>query len=497
MHQRDSANPERPANLLFILSDQHNRDTLGCYGHPVVETPHLDALAARGVRFRSAYCNSPLCVPSRASLATGRYVHQTGYWDNASPYEGRIPGWGHRLMEAGHRVDAIGKLHYRSVEDPVGFSRALLPMNVVDGIGDVMGSIRDGTPRYEMERADVENAGPGVSASLDYDADVAGHACDWLHRRARSSGRHPWVLFVSFVSPHPPFVAPSELYEKYPLDTISLPVQRCPVERPAHPSLATLRRTFRLEDPLTGEQIRRATATYLAMCTYVDGQVGRVLGALAEAGLTGCTRVLYTSDHGESLGRRGLWGKFTLYEESAAVPMIVAGPGVPGGQVSSEVVSLVDCYPTIVEALGHELTDAERGLPGRSLWPIARGGRGSGLAFSEYHAVGSTSASYMLRDRRYKYIHHVGERPQLFDLQADPQELIDLSGDPGSREVFTKCEQRLRSLVDPEGADAAAKAHQRALIERFGGREKVLRRGTFGNTPVPGQKPEFHGGHQS
>ena len=122
---------------------------------------------------------------------------------------------------------------------------------------------------------------------------------------------------------------------------------------------------------------------------------------------------------------------------------------------------------------------------------------GSGLAFSEYHAVGSTSASYMLRGRRFKYIHHVGDRPQLFDLQSDPQESIDLSGDPGSREVVRACERRLRSLVDPEGADAAAKADQRTLIERFGGRKKVLQRGTFGNTPVPGRKPEFLDGHYS
>ena len=497
MDRRDSANPERPGNLLFILSDQHNRDTLGCYGHPLVETPHLDALAARGVRFRSAYCNSPLCVPSRASLATGRYVHQTGYWDNASPYDGRIPGWGHRLTEAGHRVDAIGKLHYRRVEDPVGFTETLLPMNVVNGIGDVMGSIRDGTPVYKMERADVENAGPGVSAALDYDADVAGLACDWLGRRARSSGRQPWVLFVSFVSPHPPFVAPPELYERYPPETIPLPVRCRPGQPPPHPSLAILRRTLHLEEPFTDDQIRRATATYLAMCTYVDHQVGRVLGTLEKLGLADGTRVIYTSDHGESMGWRGLWGKFTLYEESVAVPMIVAGPGIPRGEVSSEIVSLVDCYPTMVEALGHRLTDAERELPGRSLWPIARGAPGSGLAFSEYHAVGSTSASYMLREGRYKYLHHVGERSQLFDLKSDPQELNDLSQDPDARRVVESSERRLRALVDPEEIDAEAKTNQRALIERFGGREKVMRRGTFGNTPVPGQESEFHDGHQS
>jgi choline-sulfatase len=214
---------------------------------------------------------------------------------------------------------------------------------------------------------------------------------------------------------------------------------------------------------------------------------------LEKLGLADNTRVIYTSDHGESMGRRGLWGKFTLYEESVAVPMILAGPGVPRGEVSPEIVSLVDCYPTIVEALGHELTDAERELPGRSLWPMVRGGSGPGLAFSEYHAVGSTSASYMLRSQRYKYIHHVGEPPQLFDLKSDPRELNDLSADPDSREVVTACERRLRAMVDPEGVDAAAKADQRVLIERHGGREKVLQTGTFGNTPVPGQNPDFHG----
>ena len=153
----------KPTNLLFILSDQHNRDSLGCYGHPLVQTPHLDTLAERGVRFQNAYTNCPICVPARASLATGQYVHQIGYWDNAFPYEGRVRSWGHRLLEAGHRCDSIGKLHYRSAEDNDGFGHHIVPLNVVDGVGDVMGTIRDELPIRTGSRDGVSGAGPGHS----------------------------------------------------------------------------------------------------------------------------------------------------------------------------------------------------------------------------------------------------------------------------------------------------------------------------------------------
>ena len=458
-----------------------------------MQTPHLDALAARGVRFQSAYSNCPICVPSRASLATGCYVHETRYWDNACPYDGRIPSWGHRLREAGHRVVAIGKLHYRSEQDDAGFSNTILPMHVVDGIGDVMGSIRDEPPIYKMEREDVAQAGPGDSIHLDYDAEVARRACDWLREQAGhpKGSRKPWVLFVSFVCPHPPFVAPPHLYEKYAGEDIPMPVQNRPDEQPMHPALRSLRRTFHQDEPFTEAEIRRVTATYYAMCTYTDQQVGRVLNTLEELGLANDTRVIYTSDHGESMGRRGLWGKFTMYEESVAVPLIVAGPGVPEARASKEIVSLVDCYPSIVTSVGLELTEEEERLPGQSLWPIADGASPGRSGFSEYHAVGSTSASYMVRLGGFKYICYVGQRSQLFGLESDPGELSNLAENPDYRAVASKCDARLRSILNPEGIDAQAKSDQQALIERHGGREKVLQKGTFGNTTVPGQEIKF------
>ncbi len=481
----------KPSNLLFILSDEHNRDSSGCYGHPLVQTPNIDKLASGGVRFDAAYTNCPICVPARASLATGKYVHEIGYWDNAFPYEGRVPGWGHRLIEEGHRVDSIGKLHYRSESDEDGFSNKLVPLNVVDGIGDVMGSIRDQIPVRTGSRAGITGAGPGDSTYLDYDEQIASLSCDWLRDAAARDEEKPWLLFVGFVCPHPPFVAPPDLYELYPFDKIDIPVQNRLEDQPQHPAMVELRRAMQYAEPFTEDEVRRVTAAYYGACTHLDRQIGKVMSTLEETGLADNTRIIYTSDHGESMGRRGLWGKFTMYEESVAVPLIVAGADVPQGAISKDVVSLVDCYQTFFEALGVELDQSDRSLPGKSLWPIAQGQSFDRLALSEYHAVGSLSASYMIREGKYKYIHYVNFPPQLFNLEADAQEENDLANSDECRKIVSRMEAKLRELLDPEAVDARAKADQKALVDRHGGREAVLQRGTFVNSPVPGETPTF------
>lgn len=140
-------------NVLLIVSDEHNREIAGCYGNPFVRTPNLDALAARGVVFENAYCNSPICVPSRAALATGNYVHRTGYWDSAAPYDGKVPSWHHRVREAGLDAVSIGKLHFRSTDDDCGFSAVHDPIYVVDGVGDAHGLLRTETRVRTVARA--------------------------------------------------------------------------------------------------------------------------------------------------------------------------------------------------------------------------------------------------------------------------------------------------------------------------------------------------------
>ena len=479
-----------PTNLLFILSDEHNRDCLGCYDHPLVQTPNLDSLAAQGVLFRSAYTNCPICVPARASLATGEYVNSIRYWDNAFPYDGRVKGWGHRLIDAGHRVDSIGKLHYRSDADLDGFTEKIVPLNVVDGIGDVMGSIRDDIPVRVGSRSGITSAGPGTSSYLDYDVEIADRACDWLQQAsAGERGDKPWVLFVSFVCPHPPFIAPPDLYELYPLDDIPLPVQSSESDRPDHPAMAAIRKAMQYEEPFSDEEIRRVTAAYYGACTHLDRQIGRVLKSLSSSGLSDTTRIVYTSDHGESMGRRGLWGKFTMYEESVAVPLILSGPDIPQAESRDDLVTLVDCYQTILDAVGLPSTEAENRLPGTSLWPLAQQSGPDRVAFSEYHAVASHGASYMLRQGNFKYIHYVDAPPQLFDLANDPSETVNLAADPAYQDVLVTLKAELSAIVDPDEADRLAKSDQAALLAEHGGREAVLQRGTFINSPVPGDTP--------
>ncbi|HET6492142.1 MAG TPA: sulfatase-like hydrolase/transferase, partial [Burkholderiales bacterium] len=164
----------RPANLLFIMSDEHNKRVLGSYGHPLVRTPHLDRLAARGTRFTNAYTNCPICVPARAAFATGQYVHQIRYWDNAIAYDGCAPSWGHRLMAQGHRVTSIGKLHYVDSDAARnGFDEEVLPLHIVNGVGDLLGLIRDELPRRPGSAKLGPEAGPGESEYTHYDRSIA------------------------------------------------------------------------------------------------------------------------------------------------------------------------------------------------------------------------------------------------------------------------------------------------------------------------------------
>ena len=301
-------------------------------------------------------------MPARASLATGRYVHQTGNWDNAFSYDGSVSSWGHLLREQGFQVASIGKLHFRAAEDDNGFSQEIDPLHVVDGVGDILSCIR-GNPPFRDKRSAILSAGPGDSTYLQYDVSNADRACAWLaeHR----DDEKPWVLFLSFVCPHPPYIAPPELFESYPPESLPLPAQWHSNDWPDHPAIRRFRRFFHYDRGFSESELRNVTAAYYGACTHLDRQVGRVLNALTDNNLFDTTRVLYTSDHGESLGARGLFGKFTMYEEAASVPLILAGPDVPQGRAAHTPVSLVDCFPTVLECAGatREGTRPPRRIP--------------------------------------------------------------------------------------------------------------------------------------
>ncbi|MEZ5789915.1 MAG: sulfatase-like hydrolase/transferase [Nitratireductor sp.] len=324
-------------NLLVIMSDEHQARAMGCATEdgrqPFVKTPNLDALAARGLRFTKAYTPSPICVPARAAFATGRHVHETRLWDNAMPYTGKIPGWGHALQAKGVPVESIGKLHYRAEEDPAGFDVEHLPMMVAGGVGMVWASIRKEDERVSPpSRMLGEYIGPGSSKYTDYDQAVTARAIQWLKDRSSSSDGKPWCLYVGLVAPHFPLVVAREFYDLYPLG--SLPDVKLHPRNGyrRHPWVEKQNAPMDSEGQFGSEEERlRAIASYYGLCSWLDHNVGRILSALDDSGLRDDTMIVYTSDHGDNVGARGLWGKSNLYQESVCVPMIMAGPDLKPG----------------------------------------------------------------------------------------------------------------------------------------------------------------------
>ena len=479
----------RPANLLLIMSDEHHPRAMGAAGHPFVRTPNLDRLATGGTRFDAAYCNSPICVPSRASFATGRYVHELGTWDNAMAYDGSVVGWAHALQRSGHRVDAIGKLHYRNSDDPTGFDHQYHPMHIYGGHGMVWGALRDGRIDF-TERAHkmLDPIGAGTSKYNIYDDRIATEAEHWLERAAREAkpGDRPWVLFVGFVAPHFPLMVPQDILDLYPPDDMPPPRLHPRDGYRRHPWLQACHRLCPVDDALDNGRRRLAVACYHGLCTWVDRQIGRLLAALDCNGLTATTRVIYTSDHGDNVGARGMWGKSTHYDDAVGVPLILAGPGVPSGTVCKTPVSLIDLAPTMLDAVGEDPYGWAAGLPGRSLFELATAPYDpERTVFSEYHAFGSPTASFMVRSGRWKYNYYVGFPPELFDLAEDPLEEHNLAGDPACAAALAAMDASLRAIIDPEKTDLRAKADQAALIARYGGPEKAMNVGAPSATPAP------------
>jgi choline-sulfatase len=300
-------------------------------------------------------------------------------------------------------------------------------------------------------------------------------------------------LFVSLVCPHFPLIARPEWYDLYPEDRVPLPALYEAAERqPDHPYIAAIRQCQVYDRSFDDVKLRRALAAYFGLVSFIDDNVGKLMHALAASGLAGTTRVLYSADHGDNLGTRRLWGKSTMYEESAGVPMILAGPEVPQGVVCREPVSLVDAFPTVTECVGLPPHPDDADLPGASLFAVARGTAPRRTILSEYHATGAATGAFMIRKGKFKYVYYAGMPPQLFDLDADPQETRDLAREPGYAGLVADCETELRRVVDPDAADAFAKADQRARIAAMGGREAILKRGSFGYSPAPGTQPVFN-----
>jgi choline-sulfatase len=467
----------KPRNLLVIMSDEHNPKVMGHAGHPVVATPAMDALAARGTRFSAAYTPSPICVPARAAFATGLHPHRNRCWDNAIAYDGGIPSWHHALRARGHSVTSIGKLHFQGLAgQDYGFTEMILPMHVTNGTGDLTLLIRDPEDvRESGARKLIAEAGPGESSYTLYDRQVTAAAQIWLHEKGGRPHEKPWVLFVSLVAPHFPLTAPAEHYYRYARQPLPQPKLARIEDRPSHPYTQIYGHRSAHARFMQGDgDVHRALAGYFGLVSFLDENIGKIVGALEAAGLSADTRVIYTSDHGDNCGARALWGKATMYEESARIPMLLAGPDIPQGTCPTPV-GLCDVSATILDAVGAGDAIAELGLDGASLLDLVDRPPVDRVALSQFHSFGP-DGHYMLRTLRHKYIHYVAMPPQLFDLEADPEELEDLGTDPAHAALRSELEARLRGMLDPEAVDRTAKQDQAAVIASHGGEAAIRKR---------------------
>ena len=452
--------PRKP-NILMIMADQLPARAVGAYGHPLVKTPNLDALAAQGTLFESAYSNCPICAPSRASMCTGRYVSGIGAFDNGSDFASSTPTFMHHLRRAGYEALLSGKMHFIGPDQMHGFERRLTPEIYPASFVWTPDWRRGAYPNPGTAVDQISEAGLCTwNMQLDYDEEVSFRALEALRDLARRrAGGRPFLLCASYTHPHEPFTATSEWWDLYDHASIDMPA--VPAVPPArmHPYDQWLQVHHMVDVYAPDEQaVRNARHAFYAMVSYLDHQVGRLLAELDRLGLAENTVVLVTSDHGEMLGEHGMWFKRTYFDPSTRIPLLFRGPGVAPGRRRTEAVSLVDLLPTFAEIAGLEdWEEAEQTADGDSLCGMLRDDTArpwKDYALSEYYSEGVCQPMRMaVRDGlKYVYVHE--EEAQLFDLKADPHETENRIGDP----AYASRLEELMSLVhdgwDPEALRA-------------------------------------------
>ena len=467
-----TADDKRPPNIVIVMADQLAPHFTGTYGHPLVQTPNMDAIAARGMRFDAAYCNSPLCAPSRFAFMSGQLTTRIAAYDNASDFPATIPTYAHYLRLMGYRTVLSGKMHFVGPDQLHGFDERLTT--------DVYPADYGWTPDWELpdERIDdfyhnmdsVREACVAVaSVQMDFDEETAFAALRRINDFQRRK-EHPFLLVASFTHPHDPYEARPEFWDLYDHDAIDMPAVELPYEEQDPFSQRILDGIEATGSDVTDEQVRNARHAYYANVSYFDSKLGQIVAALEETGQLDDTIIIVCADHGDMLGERGLWYKMNWFEHSARVPLLMAGPGVKQG-TDGGACSLIDILPTLMDiasdGAGTEKPALGQPIDGRSLWPVATGtGAGHDEAIGEYCAEMAGAPVFMIRRGKWKYVHCDRDPAQLYDIEADPQELTNLAADPAHAEVseaFAK-EVAARWDSDTVKADVIATQKQRRFV---------------------------------
>ena len=407
------------------------------YGHPVVETPSMDRMAERGVTFDAAYCNSPLCVPSRLSFMTGRYVSRVAAWDNATPLAVDAMTWPYLLRSSGYDVALSGKMHLIGPDQLHGF-RAQLATDLHAQTPHFVARWTQGLGTASEPWQGVVNAGPGVTREIETDDEVEAAGTQYLKQRAREN--QPFALCLGFIAPHFPFVVHDYYYDRYPTQRVDMPNMPSGHLEDLPPAAQRLRQMFGF-GPYTDDEVLRARRAYFGLVSYLDDKIGRLLDLLETEGLAENTVVIHTSDHGEMLGEHGLWRKMNFYEQSSRVPLQIVWPAMlPMGLRVPSAVSLVDVTATILDMAGLSEEEREtRGIDGVSLAAplLGRAVPWRDEAVAEYMAHGTDRLRGMVRSSKWKLSYSHGETPELelYDMDGDPAEFNNLAGQPDHREV--------------------------------------------------------------
>ncbi len=400
-------------------------DQLAAAWLPAASAPALHRLAGSGVVYESAYCPSPLCAPSRSALLTGRLPSATGVYDNAAELRASEPTFVHALRAAGYDTCLSGKMHFVGPDQLHGFEQRLTtdvyPADL-DWTPDWRLPLTERLPWYHTMESVLAPGECAASMQMDYDDEVAPRAVRKLRDLARERAR-PFFLCVSFTNPHDPWELRPEYWERYDPAAIGLPAVGLIPRSDADPHSLRLRDMSGIDElALSADQIRRARHGYYAAISYVDERIGEVLAALEATGLRDETIVVFTADHGELLGERGLWYKMAFFEPAARVPLVVSAPRRFAPRRMPEPVSLLEVARTLLELCGLE------GAAGRSLLPALSGGAlDAADVAAEYLAEGVNSPAVMLRRGRHKYVWCGADPEQLYDVEADPHELVNLA----------------------------------------------------------------------
>ncbi len=444
----------KPLNVLFLICDDLNCD-LGTYQHPLVKSPNIDRLARRGVRFEQAYCQYPLCGPSRASFMTGLYPDQTLIHRNAVYLRERVPNVetiSQTFRSAGYLATRIGKIYHYNVpkhigtsghDDPYSWNYTINPRGRDKDDESQIFSLTPGSFGGTLSWLAAEGTDQEQTDGI-----AATEAVELLQKYAKSP--RPFYLAVGLYRPHTPYVAPKKYFEMYPLDKIEVPHVPADYQK-SLPAPAVKSITRKVQHELATDVAKQAIQAYYASITFADAQIGRVLDALESNGLSDNTVVLFTSDHGYHMGEHGHWQKTTLFENAARVPLIMAGPGVTEiGKSCPTPVEMVDFHSTLTELCGLQAPEFVSGL---SLVPalrdvsqplLDRAGNLRDCALTQYEN------GYSIRTARYRYTEwgtEGSEGSELYDHTTDPIEMINLANRGDAKATVDELAKKLRSRI--------------------------------------------------